>query len=92
MKTTRINARCPLCDSLIEASTSETNETPDPGDISICYHCGCMCIYTDAMGLRLPTGAEAKEILQNKEMVARLKSACVNMDRLVALARAVEGN
>lgn len=56
MKTT-----CPHCDRLnTQHSALEPDAKPDPGDVSLCWKCGGLAIFTEN-GVRKPTDDEEAE-------------------------------
>lgn len=57
--------RCPYCSYKMDASTGVFDgkgHSPQPGDYSLCLNCGKVAIFTEGMGIRLPTEKEALEI------------------------------
>lgn len=53
---------CHGCGSRIDCVTPvEGLERPGPGDVSICWYCGIVAIFTET-GARPPTAAEAMQL------------------------------
>lgn len=53
--TTRTNphARCPACQSTVDAATSTNGAKPKPGDISACCYCTALLSFNTDLTLRL---------------------------------------
>ena len=47
---------------------------PDPGDWSICMHCGNLAIFADDLSLRPLTEAEAREAEADETIMAALRA------------------
>jgi hypothetical protein len=63
--THHIPSKCPACEHTIDAAgTIDGNDTyvAAPGDLTICFGCGCMLIYATDMTVRLPTPQELVEL------------------------------
>lgn len=59
MRTTETPASaCPSCGATLDAAASPVEESPRPGDYSVCFECAAPLRYTDDMGLRLLTLGE----------------------------------
>ena len=57
--------KCPHCNHKIDAHTDPSGEeTPGPGDLSMCLYCGEFNIFTDDMDLRKATEEDLKELPQ----------------------------
>lgn len=51
-----IRAVCPNCDKHLDRSTGAGHgQAPKPGDLSICYYCAVLSVFTDELGLRRVT-------------------------------------
>lgn len=63
--------RCPVCSAVADGCTTVGGEQipPNPGDFSMCLSCGAVCVFTEDLEFRLPTGVEAAEILTTPEIV-----------------------
>jgi hypothetical protein len=44
---------CPVCGIQINASHNERNESPSPGDVTICCKCRSILQFDEAMGLEI---------------------------------------
>lgn len=44
---------CPVCGLKINASHNERNESPEPGDVTICCKCRSILQFDEAMGLEI---------------------------------------
>lgn len=61
---------CPHCGYLLDASTDAYgDETPRAGDASMCAACGKMSIFTNGMGMRLPTPDEQMQLDASPEVI-----------------------
>lgn len=57
---------CWVCGYQFDAATSLYGECrPRPGDLTLCLKCGELYVFTDRMGIRIPTLAEMS-ILDNQ--------------------------
>ena len=81
MKTSRLPlASCPSCGKKLNAATHPTEDvTPSPGDVTICFGCQDLLIFTEDLGLRRPTEAEIEafpldEISRYQRALRELKS------------------
>ena len=64
---------CPRCGKPLDGATciSETRPVqPSPGDLTVCLYCRQASVFTESLGLRRATKAEAKEL---SDMLARLR-------------------
>lgn len=54
---------CPYCTHVLDAhvATDDIPDGPDPGDFSGCAYCGGALVFTETLGLRVPTLEERKE-------------------------------
>jgi RNase P subunit RPR2 len=68
---------CPVCGLSINASHNKHNESPEPGDVTICTKCHSLLQFDEAMGLEIAPQAvidEVKEALEeNKKMLTTQK-------------------
>lgn len=71
---------CPWCGQLHDAAThsGSTVEVPEPGNLSLCVHCGGVAVFTGDLKLRRPTKAEQREI-DNSPTVKRAVAAWRNV-------------
>lgn len=54
---------CLHCGKVMNSATCVTdNSRPNPGDATICLHCGHLMFFSDTLVLRNPTDTEIKEI------------------------------
>ncbi len=54
--TYRMHSRqCPQCLAWLDAATAVEDGTPkpDPGDLTVCFRCGCLLRFGDEMNLRI---------------------------------------
>lgn len=67
---------CLSCGKHLDACSGvETGgRTPSPGDITICLYCGHLMAFSDTLGLRELTSAEAKEIAGDPRILAVQKA------------------
>ena len=64
MAYTPTNAACPYCAKPHTAAVGlTTDDTPKPGDIVVCCHCGTPSVYTADMQLRKPNAMERTVII-----------------------------
>lgn len=61
-----MNTTCPNCQIVHDAHDRKPEDRPQPGDVSLCWHCGGVAIFTTD-GLRLPTAAEKADIESEPE-------------------------
>jgi hypothetical protein len=55
--------KCPHCGSMVDTSACFFEEkAPKPGNVTICFYCHDIAVYTRKMNLRLPTERELYEI------------------------------
>lgn len=40
-------SRCPKCHKLLDAHTGISGTVPKPGDITICFYCGCILVFNE---------------------------------------------
>lgn len=66
--TATLHYPCPTCGRTNESHAGPTPDSvPDAGDLSLCWKCRSLAIYTDN-GLRLPTAEELAEYSQLPEL------------------------
>lgn len=71
MTSTDDQRACPHCGRINEAHDGPTRDaTPKPGDVSLCWGCGGVGIFTET-GVRKPTPDEAAEL----EAAPKVKAA-----------------
>lgn len=58
---------CPYCRRVHELSNGAPGTRPKPGDVSLCWGCGEVGIFTDD-GIRRPTPEERAEILTDPQV------------------------
>lgn len=59
---------CPYCRHLfpeLRAANDPRDHPPRPGDVSLCFECGCWCVFARD-GLRTPTRIEQDSIDLNR--------------------------
>ena len=55
MKTTEMPGEpCPECGDKLDRATSPKGETPEPGDVSICFNCGTILVFDDKLVSKRP--------------------------------------
>jgi hypothetical protein len=82
--TREMNTRCPWCGHLHGAVSAVTaiadRVSPEPkaadGDLTMCIHCGNMCVFERAAtgGLRHPTAAETAELDADSRIIEMRKA------------------
>jgi hypothetical protein len=66
---------CPSCGKVFDMATDATSdETPSPGDITICLTCGHLMAFTDDMTVRELTPKEMHEIAGDPYVLALQKA------------------
>lgn len=65
--------------------------TPDPGDVSLCAHCGQLAIYTDQGTLRPPIRTELDQLLADPRIVTTIAAIARTDDvhQAIGVARRV---
>jgi hypothetical protein len=70
--------RCPSCgrltDGYTEAKLDAKAALPKAGDASICAYCGALAVFTENIGLRLPTVDETASMMQDRTIRLLLKN------------------
>lgn len=61
---------CPHCGRVNELAGGAPDKAPVEGDVSLCWQCGGIAIFTAGGSSRLPTHEEAIEIGQSPEVRA----------------------
>jgi hypothetical protein len=68
---------CPNCGIKINASHNKSNESPKPGDVTICCKCRSILQFDEAMGLEMAPQSVIdevnEEIEENKKMLTTQK-------------------
>lgn len=79
MKTTRLApVSCPTCGKNLDAATHPTEDvSPSPGDVTICYGCQDILIFTDELGLRNVTEEDIPDL--PLELVSRYQAALLKV-------------
>jgi hypothetical protein len=55
--------KCPRCGYKLDATTSTSgDQKPEPGDLSLCFECGQISVFTENDGMRVPTKDEELEL------------------------------
>lgn len=72
MRETRMPpVRCPACDLLLDAASDPRGEAiPQPGDATLCIHCGFIGVFDDDLTIRRPTAAEQEEFAKDERIKA----------------------
>lgn len=54
---------CPHCDGPLNAAMNANGTTgrPKEGDLTVCYHCGTLCVFQADHTLRLPTDEDLED-------------------------------
>lgn len=66
---------CPCCGMPNNAASGVTGgKYPNPGDISVCLHCGHVAAFGDDLRHRELNDAEARYVAGNKEILALQKA------------------
>lgn len=72
---------CPSCSIAMDAVSSfEGTGCPDPGDITICIRCAAVGVFTEDMGVRLPS-ADEKAVYMADPNVQRAVSAVLEVNQ-----------
>ena len=73
-----MTATCPSCGQDNDGHTRATGPAaePSPGDVSLCFYCGTVGIFTEGGAIRLPDAAEAAELDRDPELTA-LRAALI---------------
>lgn len=68
-------AFCPACGQKVNAATAANGEdiAPRAGDLTVCFHCGCITSYDKDMQLVLIPEATLKDPSYSEALVARKK-------------------
>lgn len=45
------DATCPYCGKLNDKATAEQDANPEVGDVSVCFYCGEIGVYTNILGV-----------------------------------------
>lgn len=67
---------CKACGYLLEETTdtSPDKRLPLPGDVSLCFNCGHLQIFSDNLSLRDPTDEEIYDLAGDPEMLRAQKA------------------
>jgi hypothetical protein len=70
---------CPRCGSKNNGYTQATGDerAPEPGDVSLCWECGGMNIFTDDGKVRLPTEEERNHLLAQPDVLEAMELRAV---------------
>jgi hypothetical protein len=75
MKTIEVSGSCPYCGKKFDLTSDlEGENTPEPGNITICLGCAGVLIFGDNMEPKKPDPEELKEFLKIPE-VNRIRKA-----------------
>lgn len=88
MNTQPTATHCPWCGRRhdFHSSTDNPLKRPKPGNLSICWGCHQLAVYTEDLGLRRPTPDEATEAAQNPAVQQALAALQTHHTPLQALA------
>lgn len=81
MKTTKLGTDyCPSCDGILDTCTStDGEEVPSPGDVTLCFYCGEVLQFTDDMSTQiLPDVVIDSFDEEQKTYIRRLQNAIKN--------------
>lgn len=69
MRVIRFNVSpCTRCGGALTGHLqTEAGTTPEPGDVSICGHCGKLHVFTETLDIREPTDEELASIRQEAQ-------------------------
>lgn len=54
-------ANCAFCSKRLDATTGLDASRPKTGDLSVCFYCGQLMVFTDGDALRAATSAETED-------------------------------
>lgn len=67
--------RCPVCGATLNAASGiEHEETPRPGDATVCVHCAAILLFDDDLRLRKPTKAERPRLIMDRTLLATIRA------------------
>lgn len=67
------NLACPHCGRVNDVHAGPNpGDMPDAGDVSLCWGCRALAIYTEAGGLRVPTDDELEAIMSADQVKSAL--------------------
>jgi S-DNA-T family DNA segregation ATPase FtsK/SpoIIIE len=84
---TALDRACPHCgrvNELVDGIT--TTNQPKPGDVSICYGCTRIGIFTET-GIRVPRPAELRQLAADPNILAAQAAAAGSLGPMAAVAR-----
>jgi hypothetical protein len=71
---------CISCGKLNDQATDPLEEVqPKPGDVSICFYCGHIAVFTLDLTLREPNLEEARDIAGNPEILSYQRARAAAM-------------
>ena len=69
-----VESPCTNCHAKLNATSSSSEEdSPNPGDITICLYCGHIMAYSDDMKLRDLTDEEVIEVAGHPDLIKNQK-------------------
>lgn len=86
----RLPLTCPGCGRVNDVHDSiGPPAVPEPGDVTMCAHCGGLAIVVTAATLRAPTPDELTDLLDDARVQAAIAALAVadDIDQAVELAR-----
>lgn len=68
----RLPLVCPQCGTILDVheSLDDPLSAPDPGDATICMHCGQLLVFTETPGVRFPRLQELEHYLKDPRVQA----------------------
>lgn len=85
MKTIRTQCVCPHCERENEMHTGDGH--PSAGDVSICWECRRLAVFTETGGVRKPTPEEHARFMENALVRAAVRLTEHAGDPIEAAAR-----
>jgi hypothetical protein len=75
---------CPACGHKFDRASNATGQDgPEPGDITLCFGCGVLLVFSEALEVRMPTVEEMRGFRSDE----RLMEALAHTRRLMAKVR-----
>lgn len=71
--------QCPLCSELLNAVSDPFGNTPDKGDLAVCFYCDAFLTFDDHLRLRLLTPPEIAQL--SPEQLAAMTTLRINSQR-----------
>lgn len=66
-----VPSSCTACGTPLDRATGvDTDDNPNPGDVTICFRCGHIMAFATDLTMRELTDTEAKEVAGNKTILA----------------------